>query len=149
MITASELGRRVPEPAVQDELGRLARTMNAMLARLQHAHDQQRQFVGDASHELRSPLASILTQVEIGLAHPTGTDWVRLAQAVHREGVRLDRVAEELLVLSRADGEAPRPDAESVDLDELVLLERGAPWPSSCRPSPRPACAAGPSSCAE
>jgi signal transduction histidine kinase len=122
-ITASELDRRVPEPRIQDELGRLARTMNAMLARLQQAHDRQRRFVSDASHELRSPLATILTQVEVGLAHPADTDWVRLAQDVHREGGRLDRLVDELLALSRADGDAAQDKIEPVDLDELVLLE--------------------------
>jgi signal transduction histidine kinase len=119
-ITATELDRRVPEPPAQDELGRLAKTMNAMLARLQEAHDRQRRFVGDAAHELRSPLAAIRTQVEVGLAHPADTDWVSLARDLHREGTRLDRLADELLALSRADGVRT---VESVDLDELVLLE--------------------------
>lgn len=122
-ITASELDRRVPEPAIKDELGRLAQTMNAMLARLQHAHEEQRRFVSDASHELRSPLSTMLTQLEVGLAHPTDTDWVPLAQVVHREGIRLDLLVDQLLVLSSADGDAALPTAEVVDLDELVLLE--------------------------
>jgi signal transduction histidine kinase len=121
-VTANELHRRVPEPAVQDELGRLAHTMNAMLTRLQRAHDRQHQFVGDAAHELRSPLTAILTQLEVGLAHPNDTDWVTLARDVHREGSRLDRLTDELLALSRAEGDAPQ-DLEWVDLDELVLLE--------------------------
>ncbi len=120
-ITASELDRRVPEPATQDELGRLARTMNAMLGRLQLAHEEQRRFVSDASHELRSPLATMLTQLEVGLAHPTETDWVQVAQSMHREGIRLDLLVDQLLVLSSADG-TPQPP-EVVDLDELVLLE--------------------------
>jgi signal transduction histidine kinase len=122
-ITASELDRRVREPAVQDELGRLAHTMNAMLTRLQGAHDRQRQFVGDAAHELRSPLTAILTQLEVGLAHPKDTDWVKLARDLHREGSRLDRLTDELLALSRAEGYAPQQHLEWVDLDELVLLE--------------------------
>jgi signal transduction histidine kinase len=121
-ITASELDRRVPQPATEDEVGRLARTMNEMLARLQDAHDRQRRFVGDASHELRSPLAAIRTRIEVGLAHPTETDWVRLAQTVHREGARLEHLVDDLLVLSRTDGCAS-PEAQLVDLDELVLLE--------------------------
>lgn len=119
-ITASELNRRVPEPAVDDELGRLASTMNAMLARLQESHELQLRFTGDAAHELRSPLAAILAQLEVGLAHPKETDWVRLARAVHREGTRVDRLADELLALSRVDGSV---EVEAVDLDELVLSE--------------------------
>jgi signal transduction histidine kinase len=122
-ITASDLDRRVPEPAIQDEVGRLAGTMNEMLARLQTAHERQRRFVGDAAHELRSPVANILTQLEVGLAHRKDTDWVRLAQAVHRDGVRLDQLSEQLLVLSRADADAAGHPAEAVDLDELVLAE--------------------------
>jgi signal transduction histidine kinase len=124
-ITASELDRRVPEPAVQDELGRLACTMNAMLARLQNASDRQRQFVGDAAHELRSPLASIQARLEVGLAHADDTDWVALAREVHREGSRLNHLADELLVLSRTDGtgNGMRDGVVRVDLDEVVLLE--------------------------
>jgi len=122
-ITATELDRRVPEPAVRDELGRLAATMNAMLDRLQGAHERQRRFVSDASHELRSPLATILTRVEVGLAHRDDTDWVRFAQSVHREGVRLDRLVDELLTLSRADNGAEPEACALVDLDELVLAE--------------------------
>ena len=61
------------EPPVADELGRLARTMNTMLERLQRSHERQRRFVSDASHELRSPLATIRTSIEVGLAHPDRT----------------------------------------------------------------------------
>ena len=119
-ITAEGLDRRVPEPPARDELSRLASTMNAMLARLQEAHAKQRRFAADAAHELRGPLAAILAQLEVGLAHPTRTDWVVLAREVHREGTRLDRLTGELLTLSRVDG--PRM-VEPVDLDELVLSE--------------------------
>ena len=122
-ITASDLDRRVPEPEIQDEIGRLARTMNEMLARLQTAHERQRRFVGDAAHELRSPVANILTQLEVGLAHRKDTDWVPLAQSLHRDGVRLDQLSEQLLVLSRADADAAGQPLQDVDLDELVLAE--------------------------
>jgi signal transduction histidine kinase len=119
-ITADDLDRRVPEPPAADELGRLASTMNAMLARLQRAHELERRFAGDAAHELRTPLAAMLTQLEVGLAHPADTDWLALARSVHREGTRLDRLTDELLTLSRADDHRP---FEPVDLDELVLSE--------------------------
>jgi signal transduction histidine kinase len=122
-ITASDLDRRVREPEIHDEIGRLAGTMNAMLARLQTAHERQRRFVGDAAHELRSPVANILTQLEVGLAHRKDTDWVRLAQSLHRDGVRLDQLSEQLLVLSRADADAAGHPTQDVDLDELVLAE--------------------------
>lgn len=123
-ITPDQLDRRVAEPPTRDELGRLARTMNTMLDRIQRSHERQRRFVSDASHELRSPLAAIRTRVEIGLAHPDRTDWVALAREVHREGDRLDRLVGELLTLSSvsAPGDALAA-VEVVDLDELVLDE--------------------------
>ena len=117
-ITATELDRRVPEAVADDEVGRLARTMNAMLARLQESRDRQARFVGDAAHELRSPVAGILARLEVGLAHPGSADWARLARDVHREAGRLDVVTGELLDLSRMDGPA---EVRPVDLDELVL----------------------------
>jgi signal transduction histidine kinase len=121
-ITADQLDRRVAEPPARDELGRLARTMNTMLDRLQRSHERQRRFVSDASHELRSPLAAIRTRVEVGLAHPDRTDWVALARAVHREGDRLDRLVDELLRLASAAGAGDAAVAV-VDLDEVVLDE--------------------------
>jgi signal transduction histidine kinase len=124
-ITADQLDCRVAEPPVADELGRLARTMNTMLERLQRSHERQRRFVSDASHELRSPLATIRTSIEVGLAHPDRTDWVALARRLHREGDRLDRLVDELLTLSSATPATDRPAAgeTTVDLDELVLDE--------------------------
>lgn len=70
-ITASEdLARRVPEPRSHDEVARLARTTNATLTALEKSVDRQRRFVADASHELRSPIASLRIQLEVGAAHP-------------------------------------------------------------------------------
>ena len=123
-ITADQLDCRVAEPPVADELGRLARTMNTMLERLQRSHERQRRFVSDASHELRSPLATIRTSIEVGLAHPDRTDWVALARQLHREGDRLDRLVDELLTLSSAAStDRPAAGETTVDLDELVLDE--------------------------
>ncbi|GAB2832070.1 sensor histidine kinase [Lentzea nigeriaca] len=120
-ITASQLDRRVPEPKADDEVGRLARTMNEMLARLEEVHERQRRFAADAAHELRSPLASLRTRLEVGLAHPSHTDWVRLAVDLHRETVRLGGLTDELIVLALADGVTET--VEWVDLDEVVLAE--------------------------
>ncbi|HEX3668046.1 MAG TPA: HAMP domain-containing protein, partial [Acidimicrobiia bacterium] len=66
-ISAQDLDRRVPEPTGEDEIARLARTMNAMLDRLERSQDRQRRFVSDASHELRSPIATIHHQLEVAL----------------------------------------------------------------------------------
>ncbi len=105
-ITASEdLARRVPVPATYDEIARLALTTNETLAALETSVERQRRFVADASHELRSPIASLRTQLEVGAAHPELLD---LDGAVE-DTVRLQRLAADLLLLARLDaGSGPR-----------------------------------------
>jgi signal transduction histidine kinase len=123
-ITGSTMDRRVPEPDTDDEVGRLARTMNAMLDRLETSAQKQRQFVSDASHELRSPLASIRTNLEVALHNPERADWPAVAQRALAEDVRMEDTVSELLDLARldeAEGEAPLVTLPEVDLDELVL----------------------------
>lgn len=121
-ITGDRLERRVPEPASRDEVHRLATTMNRMLGRLQAARDRQRQFVGDASHELRSPLASIRQTAEVAKAHPHAMPEGELADAVLEEGARMQRLVEQLLLLTRTDEGAPAAWGE-VDLDDLAFEE--------------------------
>ncbi|MGH9093141.1 MAG: histidine kinase dimerization/phospho-acceptor domain-containing protein, partial [Acidimicrobiales bacterium] len=122
-VTAGDLHRRVPEPPLDDEVGRLARTMNAMLARLEEGSDRQRQFVADASHELRSPLAGLLAEVEVARAHPGTADWAAVSDAVVEEGSRLSRIIDDLLLLARSDEGHLAPGRDPVDLDELVLAD--------------------------
>lgn len=119
-LSERDMHRRVPEPAVHDEIGRLARTMNTMLDRLEAASVRQRGFVGDASHELRTPLAAMQVQLEVALAHPEG-DWRPVAEEVLDEARHMARIVEDLLNLARADG--PNPRRVVVDLDEIVLEE--------------------------
>ncbi|WP_215815781.1 cell wall metabolism sensor histidine kinase WalK [Pimelobacter sp. 30-1] len=122
-ITGSRLDRRVPEPPARDEIGRLARTMNGMLGRLQDSARRQEEFVGDASHELRSPLASLRQAAEVAQAHPGALDEGELAATVLEESVRMQVLVDQLLVLTRAGegrGQATRVD---VDVDDLVLTE--------------------------
>ncbi|MFB9464808.1 sensor histidine kinase [Streptomyces cinereospinus] len=115
-ITASEdLSRRVPEPDTHDEVARLARTTNETLAALEASVDRQRRFVADASHELRSPIASLRTQLEVAAAHPELLD---LDGAVE-DTVRLQRLAADLLLLARLDA-GERPVGARVDLAELA-----------------------------
>jgi signal transduction histidine kinase len=123
-IGAQDLHRRVPEPATSDEIGRLARTMNAMLTRLDDATQRQHRFVADASHELRSPLTGIRTQLEVDLLHPEQADWEATERSVLDDTVRLQRLVDDLLVLARTDS-APTDvtHRETVDLDEIVLSE--------------------------
>ena len=89
--------RRVPEPDTDDEVGRLARTMNAMLDRLESSSQRQRQFVSDASHELRSPLASIRTNLEVALRNSDRADWPVVAERALAEDERMEDTVSELL----------------------------------------------------
>ncbi|GAA3852021.1 sensor histidine kinase [Streptomyces sedi] len=115
-ITRSEdLSRRVPEPEARDEIGRLARTTNETLAALESSVERQRRFVADASHELRSPIASLRTQLEVGEAHPELLD---LPGAV-QDTVRLQGLAADLLLLARLDA-GERPLSATVELGRLV-----------------------------
>jgi signal transduction histidine kinase len=123
-ITGATMDRRVPEPETDDEVGRLARTMNAMLDRLESSSQRQRQFVSDASHELRSPLASIRTNLEVALRHADRADWPAVAGRALAEDARMEDTVSELLELARLDevaGPAPLDTLPDVDLDELVL----------------------------
>ncbi|WP_338686691.1 HAMP domain-containing sensor histidine kinase [Streptomyces acidiscabies] len=115
-ITASQdLTRRVPEPPADDEVARLARTTNETLAALEASVDRQRRFVADASHELRSPIASLRTQLEVAAAHP---DLLDLDGAVE-DTVRLQHLAADLLLLARLDAGEP-PNRTPVDLGALA-----------------------------
>jgi signal transduction histidine kinase len=122
-ISAAALHRRVPDPPADDEIGRLARTMNRMLARLEQAQARQRRLVSDASHELRSPVAAIRQHAEVALAHPDRTTVGELAGTVLAEDLRLQRLAEDLLLLTRADEHTLALRRRPVDLDDLVLAE--------------------------
>ena len=122
-IGGSDLGARVPIPSGQDEVARLAITMNAMLERVEHAAIAQRRFVGDASHELRGPLAALRTQAEVALAHPAGTGERAVIADMLGAVERLSDLVEDLLLLAHADeGRLAAGDAE-VDLDDIVLAE--------------------------
>jgi signal transduction histidine kinase len=121
-ISHRRLDRRVPIPPTNDEIGRLALTMNEMLGRLEDASNRQRDFVGNASHELQSPLASFRTQLEVAAAHPKGVDWPSLARDLLADGNRMEGLVQDLLFLAREDAEAPR-STTPVDLDDVVLEE--------------------------
>jgi signal transduction histidine kinase len=120
-ISGSELDRRVPEPGTGDEIEALAVTMNRMLARIEQATEQQRRFTADASHELRSPLTSMATQIDVDLAHPETTDWPATAMSLRAETNRMQELVDDLLLLARTgDGGAPRSTGV-VALDDLVF----------------------------
>jgi len=121
-ITGDRLDRRIAEPPTHDEIAALAITMNRMLDRLDAAATAQRRFVSDASHELRSPLATIRQHGELARAHPDATSLDDLAEVVVAEGVRMQELVDALLLLARLDEHAPQRRT-SVDLDDLALAE--------------------------
>jgi signal transduction histidine kinase len=122
-VSTRDLSRRVPEPDADDEIGRLAGTMNAMLGRLESAVERQRRFVADASHELQSPLAAVRTDLEVALAHPEAAEWPDVARDLLDENRRMERLVADLLFVARADGSAPRVPPAPVDLHDVVLEE--------------------------
>lgn len=119
-ITADQLDRRVPRPDTDDEIDQLAATMNEMLDRVDHAVRAQRRFVADASHELRSPLTRIRTDLEIGWAE--GEAEQALA-SLHEEVVGLQALVEDLLHLARSDAGVQVAGSELVDLDDVTQRE--------------------------
>lgn len=122
-ISGSDLGRRVVQPVVHDEIGRLAITMNRMLDRLEDASARQRSFVADASHELKSPLAAAQTELEVSLTHEASTNWAESARVTLDELERVRRIVDDLAILARFDeGAMPRVE-RPVDLEEIVMDE--------------------------
>ncbi|HXW78752.1 MAG TPA: ATP-binding protein [Acidimicrobiales bacterium] len=119
-LSATDLRRRVPEPPVQDEIGRLARTMNAMLRRLEVSSDRQRQLVADVSHELRNPLAALQAQLEVAAAHPGAASGSMIEGSIV-EVNRMSQLVDDLLTLARLDEGMLRLRPADVDLDELIL----------------------------
>jgi signal transduction histidine kinase len=119
-ITSADLTRRVPEPGTDDEVGKLAITMNDMLARLEESAQRQRRFVADASHELRSPLAAIRTTLEVGLAHPDTAPWPTIAKRAAQQTQRLEDLTQQLLVLAKADDRQLAAAAKPVDVARML-----------------------------
>ncbi|MCT2543054.1 amino acid adenylation domain-containing protein [Streptomyces atratus] len=104
------------------DLGRPATTFNDLLGRLDAATRRQRRFIADAAHELRSPLSTLHTRLEVADQHPESAHWQTLAPELLRETERLNRLVDDLLRLARLDAQ-PRLRTRSVDLDEIVFAE--------------------------
>ncbi|GJF35023.1 two-component sensor histidine kinase [Kitasatospora sp. NE20-6] len=115
-----DLDRRVPEPGSDDEIARLARTMNGMLDRLEAAGVRQRRFIADASHELRSPLAVLRTQLEVAHTHPDPDVRADMVAGALQDTDRLQSLATDLLLLARLDATGHDGPREDIDLTELV-----------------------------
>jgi len=120
-ITAAGLARqRLPVPGPKDEINRLAVTLNAMLDRIDTATSRQRTFVGDAAHELRSPLASLRVQLEVGQRLGPAADWNELIDDILIDLGRLERLVEDLLALARLDESAATSRREPVDVGDVA-----------------------------
>ena len=122
-ISGSTLDRRVPVPGTGDEVARLAQTMNAMLDRLEDASLRQQRFVADASHELRSPVTAIRTELEVAQRTATAEEWPAVAERLLAEEARLEAVIADLLLLASLDESAPMPDPVLVDLADEAREE--------------------------
>jgi signal transduction histidine kinase len=121
-ISADNLDARVAGDGVDDEVGRLAATMNALLERLALAAQRQRDFVADVSHDLQSPLAAQRVALEVALARPGAVDVAVLRREVLAATADMERLVADLLVLASLDADAASPPA-LIDLDSLVLEE--------------------------
>lgn len=118
-ITDAHGDLRVPEPAKLDEIGRLARTINAMLARLHDSAENQRSFLADAAHELRSPVASLRAQLETAQRGGQSTAVSDLPDLMV-ETLRMQAMVDQLLLLARSDAGMVANVREPVDMDDAV-----------------------------
>lgn len=125
VISGGTLHERVAVPGTGDEIQELGLTMNGMLDRLEEDDQRLRQFISDASHELRSPVAVLRSEAEVALrsAGPNGES--ELAQGVLGESLRLERIVADLLVLARGDEARSPMNFSAIDLDDIVLAEAG------------------------
>jgi heavy metal sensor kinase len=119
---AHDLTRRLaPRAMPDDELGRLAHTLDAMLDRVAAAVEQQRRFTGDASHELRTPVATVLADASLALERQRDSTEYRAAlERIQAEAVRMGRIVDGLLLLARADAPVAVPHTERVDIARLI-----------------------------
>ena len=121
-IGATSLHERLPAGNPRDELGQLATVFNDLLARLDAAFEQQRRFMADASHELRTPVSIMRGEADIALSRAVRTpeEYRGALEVVRDEGRRLSRIVGELFLLARADSGQQRLTMRALYLDELA-----------------------------
>jgi two-component system OmpR family sensor kinase len=124
---------RLPVAARGDELEDLGRAFNDLLDRLDESFERQRRFTGDASHQLRTPLAGMLGQIEVSLRRDRSpTEYRHTLELIHAQAGQLRAIVESLLFLARADAEARLPDLETIDLSAW-LREHVGRWADHLR----------------
>ena len=120
-ISAETAGERLPVPQTGDEVERLAETLNEMLVRIEVAFQRERDFVADAGHELRTPLALLRTELELALRHARSREELREAVRLSSEEVdRLAQLAEDLLLIARSDRGKLDLQLETFDAADLL-----------------------------
>lgn len=121
-ITVRSSSWRLDTPTVADELGQLARAFNRLLSRLETASQVQREFMADASHELRTPVSVIQTAAEVTLGRQAREDWEYrdALTIVNEQSTRLGRMVDDMLVLARGDAGGDRPNRRPVYVDDIV-----------------------------
>ena len=122
-ISMSDLTERVPVSDKRDEISALALTMNEMLARIEAGHSAQQRFVGDASHELRSPLTTIISALEMAVEHPELLNDELAKTTLIPEAHRMQALVDDLLLLARADERSLTMAHDDVDVDDLMAVE--------------------------
>jgi signal transduction histidine kinase len=122
-IAASDLSQRVPLSGGDDEVARMAKTVNAMLERLEASSQFEQEFVSNASHELRSPLTTLLATIDRAQKDPDKADWHEVSEIVMREGRRLETLIDDLAWLARHDEHGAQAVTVDVDLDDLLFEE--------------------------
>ena len=135
-ITASRLNQRVPEPPTRDEIYRLARTLNDMLARLENSARRQERFVADAAHELRTPLATLRTRLETAFLRGDDEAASPLLQELWGETVRMGSLVDHLLLLARSDASRHLASMSNVPVPARSTWTTCS---ETCCPPPRPA----------
>jgi signal transduction histidine kinase len=121
-IDTPHLGERLPVGAADDELARVARTVNKMLDRIQDGYRRERQFTGDASHEMRNPLAKMLAEIELALSRPRApAEYEQTLGRLKSYAEGMQQLAESLLILARLEGGLERLKLERFDMVDLAM----------------------------
>ncbi|HEY6682215.1 MAG TPA: ATP-binding protein [Propionibacteriaceae bacterium] len=122
-IDGQRLSERVEVPPTGDEIAALAATMNQMLDKLERSDSTHRAFFSDASHELRSPLSTLVTTAEVASMDDTGKTWLDMQQTVLNESSRMQSLVEDLLTLAKVDAHQLQLDIQEVDLEDVLDSE--------------------------